>query len=265
MNKLVIGSSLCVLGVIVFAFLSLNDSSSPNHLSVNTEIDASARPRMQSLSDDNAVEITDRIQIATEDIGYVATTQKHMDELPIKVELMGLVYSKKATQSYSQLKVDGVPNLYKIDEEIGNTSVFVKDIQPAQVIIEFESKDYVLKLGSANSLEESQNVETFSNMTAAEIGARPRQIEHIVRLLPNNFDDGGKVIIPGKNPALFRSAGFREGDVLLEVNGLSLDDESEFSEMQQQIRTAQTLVFKINRAGQMVTLYLDIPHEALKL
>jgi general secretion pathway protein C len=265
MNKLVIGSSLCVMGVIVFAFLSLNDTSSPNQTSVNTDTDASAKPRLQSLSDDSAVEITDRLQIATENIGYVATTQKLIDELPIKVELMGLVYSKIATQSYSQLKVDDVPNLYKVDEEIGNTSVFVKDIRSAQVIIEFESKDYVLKLGSANSLEEAQNVETFSKMTPKEIGARPRQIEHIVRLLPNNFNDGGKVIIPGRNPALFRSAGFREGDVLLEVNGFSLDDENEFSEMQQQIRTAQTLVFKVNRAGQIVTLYLDIPHEALKL
>ncbi|MBF7073727.1 hypothetical protein ISG33_09995 [Glaciecola sp. MH2013] len=193
------------------------------------------------------------------------TLSTELNDLPANLILRGILFSNTASQRYTEIEVDGKLGSFKEDENIAELDVFVKKIERNKVLIEYESRDFELELQGSNTLEEQQLKEIFSSMTAEEIGSRPRQIEHIVQLLPNHFNDGGKVIIPGANPSLFRSAKFKEGDVLLEVNGFSVDDEDAFNDMQQEIRNAQTLIFKVNRAGQLITLYLDIPHEALKL
>jgi type II secretion system protein C len=188
-----------------------------------------------------------------------------IDGLPYKIQLLGLVYSKIESESYAQLEAQEIVGNFSIDDEINDSSVYIKRINKKSIVVEFESADYEIRLGRSNSLQEQQLLVEFDQMTAKEIGSRPRKIEHIVTLLPNLFNDGGKIIIPGQNPDLFNSARFKEGDVLLEVNGFNIDDEASFSELQKHVRTAQTLKFVVNRAGRRITLYLDIPSEALKL
>ena len=187
------------------------------------------------------------------------------DGLPYKIQLLGIVYSKIESESYAQVETQEIIGEFSVDDEINDSSVYIKRINKKSIVVEFESADYVIRLGRSNSLEEQQLLVEFDQMTAKEIGSRPRKIEHIVTLLPNLFNDGGKVIIPGQNPDLFNSALFKEGDVLLEVNGFNIDDETSFAELQKHVRTAQTLEFVVNRAGRRITLYLDIPSEALKL
>ena len=195
----------------------------------------------------------------------VVKTSADIADLPADITLSGIVYSKDLAQSYTALLVDQIAGEYVIDENINDLDVFVKRINKASVVLEFESRDYELVLGESNSLVEEQTQLSFNEMSAKEIGSRPRQLEHIVKTLPNLFNDGGKVIIPGKNPDLYSKIRFQEGDVLLEVNGYEIDDDKQLSDLQKEIRSAQTLSFKVNRAGRLITLYLDIPHEALKL
>ena len=188
-----------------------------------------------------------------------------IDGLPYEIQLLGLVYSKIERESYAQLEAQEKIAEFLVDDEINDTSIYIKRINKKSIVVEFESADYEIRLGRSNSLEQQQLLVEFDQMTAEEIGSRPRKIEHIVTLLPNLFNDGGKIIIPGQNPDLFNSARFKEGDVLLEVNGFDIDDETSFGELQKHVRSAQTLKFVVNRAGQRITLYLDIPSEALKL
>lgn len=266
MTKFLIAIMIVVLAISIYSLQSINDNLSPELDYTNEPSEALAEPNATIKSIDGELESFNEAQksIVKKPEGK-SNIAVNIEELPYSIQLLGLVFSKVESESYAQLKAQEIVSEFSVDDEINGTSVYIKRITKKSIVVEFESVDYEIKLGQNNSLEEQQLLVEFEQMTANEIGSRPRQIEHIVTLLPNLFNDGGKVIIPGQNPSLFNSARFKEGDVLLEVNGFEIDDETSFLKLQQDIRSAQTLKFVVNRAGRRITLYLDIPSEALKL
>ena len=268
MNKsLVFIIVIMIVGISVYSYTSMHDDSIYDQ-DVTSELAKDLRETVGSQASNetkpNSLQTTPQpatSKVVAENKGSGKLSQAY----PFDITLLGLVYSKDPSKSFAQLNNEGRIAEFAVDEQVNDTFVYVKRINKASVVLEFESVDYELRMGETNSLEEEQLLVEFDEMTPKEIGSRPRKIEHIVKLLPNLFNDGGKVIIPGQNPDLFNAARFKEGDVLLEVNGFNIDDESSFAMLQKHIRNAQTLKFVVNRAGRQVTLYLDIPSEALKL
>jgi type II secretion system protein C len=266
MTKFLIAIIIVVLAITIYSLQSVNDNLSSELDYTNEPSEALTEVNATSKAIEGELESFSGAQKPfAEKPDTAANIAVNIDGLPHSIQLLGLVFSKVESESYAQLKTQEIVSEFSVDDEINDTSVYIKRINKKSIVVEFESVDYELKLGQNNSLEEAQLLVEFAQMSAKEIGSRPRQIEHIVTLLPNLFNDGGKLIIPGQNPALFNSARFKEGDVLLEVNGYNIDDETSFLELQQDVRTAQTLKFVVNRAGRRITLYLDIPSEALKL
>ena len=260
MNKLLVVLIVLVALVAAYAVFSINEEPLAGTGSKFTEI------QNQQASKQSIDQEIKNVNQQKENVVEEKPKALHVnDDLPAKFVLRGIVYSQSVAESFTALLVDQTAGEYFVDENINNLDVYVKRINKGSVILEFESRDYELLLGDTNSLIEEQTQQRFNEMTAKEIGSRPRQLEHIVKTLPNLFNDGGKVIIPGMNPDLYSKVRFQEGDVLLEVNGFEIDDDEQLSDLQKEIRSAQTLSFKVNRAGRLITLYLDIPHEALKL
>ncbi len=260
MNKLLVVLIVLVALVAAYAVFSINEEPLAGTGSKFTEI------QNQQASKQSIDQEIKNVNQQQENVVEEEPKALHVnDDLPAKFVLRGIVYSQSVAESFTALLVDQTAGEYFVDENINNLDVYVKRINKGSVILEFESRDYELLLGETNSLIEEQTQQRFNEMTAKEIGSRPRQLEHIVKTLPNLFNDGGKVIIPGMNPDLYSKVRFQEGDVLLEVNGFEIDDDEQLSDLQKEIRSAQTLSFKVNRAGRLITLYLDIPHEALKL
>ena len=260
MNKLLVVLIVLVALVAAYAVFSINEEPLAGTRSKVTEI------QNQQASKQSIDQEIKNVNQQKENVVEEKPKALHVnDDLPAKFVLRGIVYSQSVAESFTALLVDQTAGEYFVDENINNLDVYVKRINKGSVILEFESRDYELLLGETNSLIEEQTQQRFNEMTAKEIGSRPRQLEHIVKTLPNLFNDGGKVIIPGMNPDLYSKVRFQEGDVLLEVNGFEIDDDEQLSDLQKEIRSAQTLSFKVNRAGRLITLYLDIPHEALKL
>jgi type II secretion system protein C len=260
MNKLLVVLIVLVALVAAYAVFSINEEPLAGTGSKFTEI------QNQQASKQSIDQEIKNVNQQQENVVEEEPKALHVNaDLPAKFVLRGIVYSQSVAESFTALLVDQTAGEYFVDENINNLDVYVKRINKGSVILEFESRDYELLLGETNSLIEEQTQQRFNEMTAKEIGSRPRQLEHIVKTLPNLFNDGGKVIIPGMNPDLYSKVRFQEGDVLLEVNGFEIDDDKQLSDLQKEIRSAQTLSFKVNRAGRFITLYLDIPHEALKL
>ena len=258
---------IMVVGITIYSYQSMNDDSI-YELDDSSELGEDSNETINANSgiDTNSNNLSNTSPRASNKVDAENKASGNSNEaIPFDIKLLGLVYSKDPSKSYTQLNNEGQIAEFAVDDQVNETSVYVKRINKKSVVLEFESVDYELRLGETNSLEESQLLVEFDEMTPKEIGSRPRKIEHIVTLLPNLFNDGGKLIIPGQNPDLFNAARFKEGDVLLEVNGFNIDDESSFSELQKHVRRAQTLKFVVNRAGRQVTLYLDIPSEALKM
>jgi type II secretory pathway component PulC len=118
-----------------------------------------------------------------------------------------------------------------------------------------------------NLLEEKidKSISELLAMTPEEIGNRPQLLEHFVKLTPTPYIADGMLASPGISPTLFAQAGLEEDDVITSINGKSITVADEFSELKRTIRHADTLVINVIRRGRAITLYLDIPSEALTL
>ncbi len=267
MNKLLLVVTIAVVGVTIFTLQSMNDNEINEVTAVSSNTVSPSKLDTNVIDDSNSSVDSNRPNSKDDKslISIKTQNNKTGGGLPVQLELLGLVYSKLSVESYVQIAVDGNIAEFNIDEEIHNTSIYLNRINKNSIFVDYQSVNYEIKLSQMNSLEEQRILVEFNQMTAKEIGSRPRQIEHIVGLLPSPFNDGGKLITPGQNPDLYNSARFKEGDVLLEVNGFNIDDEASFGELQTHIRTAQTLKFVVYRGGRRITLYLDIPSETLKM
>lgn len=74
--------------------------------------------------------------------------------------------------------------------------------------------------------------------------------------------DGGELkgyrLRPGKERQLFSRAGLRPNDVVTEVNGISLSDTARLGELMQQFNNSSRVELTLERAGQPVSLSLDL-------
>ena len=64
---------------------------------------------------------------------------------------------------------------------------------------------------------------------------------------------------PGKNPALFKSAGLKAGDIITEINGLNVTDPQQATEALGELRSSEALQLTVLRKDEYLTLYLDLP------
>jgi general secretion pathway protein C len=263
MNKFLVIIAVVIVSISIVTLQSMNEKA----LSIENTGSTKDASMARDLVDRNASFRQQKTNHSPEQSAVNTTVQNaHSDvDLPTQLTLLGLVYSNLPAESYAQLAFKRNIADFKIDDEIHNTSIYLNTINRGSIIVDYESVNYTIKLGDSNTLTEQMLMVKFAQMTASEIGSRPRQIEHVITLLPNSSNDGGKLVGPGQNPALFNSARFKVGDILLEVSGFSIDDQTHFGELQKYIRSAQTLEFTVNRDGRVLILYLDIPSETLKM
>ena len=100
-----------------------------------------------------------------------------------------------------------------------------------------------------------------------EIRKSPSSFSDYIAITPaeRNGETMGYRITPGKKPKLFRAAGFKAGDIIVEINGLDLTDAQQSMEAMQSLRTAQSLQLTVNRGGELLTLFLDFPSAGLNI
>jgi general secretion pathway protein C len=157
---------------------------------------------------------------------------------------------------------------YELGNYILDTDMRITRIANSNIVVEYNNQDFTIDLTPPNLLapdfrKPSESRAKLLNMTPKEIGARPRIIEHMLVLTPTPYIADGRLVHPGLNPDLFRQAGFQEDDVLKTINGKSVTIEHELEEIKKELLDAQTLTFQVMRKGRIITLYLDIPSEAL--
>lgn len=194
----------------------------------------------------------------------------------------GLPYEFVVVGSKKQTSADEPESAYALFEHdqalheihegdlLFGTSVRVTKILSNVVFVEYEEKRYKLNVKQPNLLsisfkEAEPDYSEFTTMTAEQIGSRPRIVEHVLSLTPTPYIADGMLIAPGMNPDLFKQAGFEDDDVLKTINGKRVTVDNEYEEIKRLMVQATTLEFKVMRKGRMITLYLDIPSETLKL
>ena len=96
------------------------------------------------------------------------------------------------------------------------------------------------------------------------IGENPQVLLDLARAVPAPAPGGGIDgfrLFPGNKPALFTQLGLQPGDLVKEVNGVTLDSPVRGAEAMQILRESEQLTLRIQRAGEEINLAVDIPSE----
>jgi general secretion pathway protein C len=88
----------------------------------------------------------------------------------------------------------------------------------------------------------------------------PESLVDVVRVSAVREGDAllGYRIAPGKSAAEFAALGFRAGDLVTAINGLSLSDPANTMRLYQAMRSASSASFELERDGQSMTLDVDL-------
>lgn len=207
----------------------------------------------------------------------VSLDAKNIENSGLSLTLFGVVASDINTQRSATIQSRLQVRTYYVGDQIAYTRATLLEVLNDRVVLLNEGKKYILAIqgtasesGSVKTLPSETGKDTFNDpqrSLAKQIGNRPKQLDHIVKTLPILDENKirGYAVSPGLNPALFKSAGFQEGDELKRINGHDLTDPAGYASAMALLPMAQELQFLVLRGGRTITLYLDIPSEDLNL
>ena len=211
-------------------------------------------------------------------------------ETNLNLTLSGVVASSDPKVAAAIIENRGSQNVYGINEPIEGTRAVLREVYEDKVIIRNGNRNETLMLdgidynqstsrppATVNRPQPSNRQRTSTTNTREQRNTLSREMAQATRDLqktPTSFTDyiaisphrregqlQGYRISPGKKPKLFKAAGFKAGDVVVEINGLDLTDPQQSLEAMQALRSAQSLQLTVNRGDNTVTLYLDFPSQ----
>lgn len=204
----------------------------------------------------------------------------------LNLTLSGVVSSDVPEAGAAIIENKGAQNTYGIGEKIDGTNAVLSEVFVDRVIIKngarretlmLDGVDYTKQPSTTQRSAPAQNVAATPRSGAAakqrntlsdaalestrNLRDKPANFSDFIAISPYRRDGQlmGYRVSPGKDATLFKSAGLKSGDIVTEINGLDLTDMQQSMEAMTALREAQTLQMTVNRAGEIITLYLDIP------
>lgn len=215
----------------------------------------------------------------------VETTQvTDAPETRLNLTLTGVVASTLEQAGTAIIENRNVQNVYGLGEKIEGTNATLQQVFRDRVIIRNGGQHETLMLDGidyeqANRKRERQVVRAIEDDEPdnRRLSEDAVEVTETLRGNPANFtdyisispktEDGqllGYQVKPGKDPALFESAGLQSGDVIAQINGLDLTDLQQSQEALSELRNSQTIELTIIRDGEYATIYLDLPEPELE-
>ncbi len=211
-------------------------------------------------------------------------------ETKLNLVLSGVVSSSDKSKGAAIIEYRNNQNTYGLGDKVEGTNVTLDEILSDRVIIKnrltretlmLEGLDYdeanrQIKNRTAQQAQQNspQRAVTSNNddedlRTRAKalrearqkLSTEPANFTDFIALAPHRVDGQlvGFRVSPGKEPALFNSVGLKNGDVVLQLNGLDLTDLQQSGEAITQLQQADTLQLEVLRSGEFVSLELEIP------
>ena len=216
--------------------------------------------------------------------------QEQITEAPktaLNLTLAGVVANINPKLGVAIIENRGSQATYGIDERIEGTNAMLSEVFADRVIIKNAGRFETLMLdgidynqtqtgfaqsGSdrranfvTNAARESNSKHTELSEQAVEttrsLMQHPASFTDYIAISPQRVEGElvGYAVSPGKKPSLFQEIGLQAGDVISEINGLDVTDAQQSMEAMNAMRSAQSLQITVNRAGSLLTLYLDLP------
>ncbi|APE03592.1 type II secretion system protein GspC [Alteromonas mediterranea] len=204
-------------------------------------------------------------------------------ETRLNLTLTGVVASSDQEAGTAIIENRGSQAVYGLGEKIEGTNATLQKVYNDRVIIKNGVRNETLMLDGidydeANRRREMQarqrpapQEDEYEDDTVelseeaieatAALRERPASFTDFISISPKTEEGQliGYQVSPGKEPALFKSAGLEAGDVITQINGLDLTDLQQSQEALSELRNAQNIELTIIRDGSLTTLYLDLP------
>jgi general secretion pathway protein C len=198
------------------------------------------------------------------DISTQKRGAEHQTTLPIAIRLIG---TQSSMPQIALIESDGIAKQFQIGDKVFSFDIELVDIASQHAIVAFNNTPFTIVLIGPNLLnsEPEQSYQAFENMSVEEIGNRPRILEHVITFSASETSGKSAFASVGINPKLFAQAGLQEDDLIKSINDKDITDPEQLAQLQSLIPHADTLIFKVERDGRIITLYLDIPSRALNI
>ncbi|MFT6268167.1 MAG: general secretion pathway protein C [Alphaproteobacteria bacterium] len=214
-------------------------------------------------------------------------------ETKLNLILSGVVSSNDPNRGAAIIEYRDNQSTYGVGDKIEGTNVTLDEIYVDRVIIKNRVTRETLMLDGidfdeANKKRANDNSNSASNRGQAEVNSpknnlaqnqnkrnqaialrqarqklaqEPASFTDMISLAPHRVDGVfiGFRVTPGAKPTLFNSVGLKNGDVVVQLNGLDLTDLQQSKEAMTQLQEADSLQLEVLRSGQYVSLELDIP------
>ncbi|MBD3585668.1 type II secretion system protein GspC [Salinimonas sp. HHU 13199] len=203
----------------------------------------------------------------------------------LNLTLTGVVASSIVEDAAAIIENKGTQMVYGLGEKIEGTNVTLHQVQNDRVIIKNGSRNETLMLDGLDyekaNKQRQRSTNRQRNMTpsnppptqesatlsreaieaTAALREEPASFTDFISISPKSADGQlvGYQVQPGKNPSLFQSAGLQSGDVIVQINGYDLTDSQQTMTAMNELRSAQSIELTLDRGGEYLTVYLDMP------
>jgi len=212
-------------------------------------------------------------------------------ESRLPLVLRGVVAASEAGLGQAVIEYRDVQDLYQVGDEMPvSGDVVLAKVLPDRVVLENSGRYELLRLFEDGGLERgvvrspvsAERVAAPAPSSpavpvattppvpdeAATVAARyrdrlyenPESLVDVVRI--SAVRDAGALrgyrVTPGRNAAEFAALGFRAGDLVTAINGMSLSDPSNTIRLYQTMRSATAASFELERDGEAVTLEVSL-------
>lgn len=222
----------------------------------------------------------------------VETVVADAPETTLSLTLTGVVASNQSQEGAAIIENRGKQNTYGLGDKIDGSNAIVKEVYADRIIIRNGARLETLMLDGHDfnkPVAAPTRAQTRPRTTAAKprngrvSRERPglsREATSVVKNLrnePSKFTDyiavspvreNGRIkgyrVSPGRDPSLFAAAGLKANDVITEINGLDMTNIQESMQAMAMLREAESMQLTIDRKGDELTLYLDLPSDNKK-
>ena len=210
---------------------------------------------------------------------------KTVTEAPVtklNLTLTGVVSSSNINEGAAIIENRNQQQTYGLGEKIDGTNATLAEVYVDRVIIKngpaketlmLDGVDYSRPQAQApaqsgkvfpvdsHENEERRTLSSEAVQATRELQQAPANFTDYINIAPHRVEGElkGYKVAPGKNPSLFKSAGLENGDVITELNGLDLTDMQQSIEAMNTIRQAESIQMTVDRHGELLTIYLDLP------
>ena len=207
-------------------------------------------------------------------------------ETTLNLTLTGVVSSSDVESGAAIILHQGTQMTYGVGEKIDGTNATLRQVLADRVIIRNGVRDETLMLDgvdfksparpaqqqtarstpAATGRKATNTAKTVSAEAAAAseaLRAQPENFTDYIAISPMNQDGAliGYQVKPGRDPALFEAAGLKNGDIVVQINGMDLTDPQQAMDAMSEMRSAQSIELTVMRDGSYATIYLDMPSE----